>query len=119
MLEPETHSYSEPNLQMEITTHDRTREITAEDRSYAEDKLAAVARHFDLVARADLEFDKDLKKRREPQHVVKVTLHLIGHRLSDLRAHETGRDLRAVVDLVMDKIDGELVALKEQVRPHP
>jgi ribosomal subunit interface protein len=121
MLEPESHELPGTNFEMtvEVAVHDRAHDLTAEDRSYAEKKLAAIVEHFDLVARAELEFDRDLKKRREPVHVVKVTLHMIGHRLPDLRAHEAGRDLRAVVDLLMDKIDGELAELKEKVKPHP
>jgi ribosomal subunit interface protein len=104
---------------MEVAIHDRTHDVTAEERGYAERKVAALADHFDLIARAEVEFDRDVKKRREPLYVVKVTLHLIGHRLHDLRAHESGRDLRATVDLLMDKIDGELTTLKERVKPHP
>ncbi|HUZ87580.1 MAG TPA: HPF/RaiA family ribosome-associated protein [Candidatus Baltobacterales bacterium] len=104
---------------MEVAIHDRTHHVPAEDISYAQGKLSTIAGRFDLVARAELEFDRDLKKRPHPLYVVKVQLYLIGHRLSDLRAHETGRDLRATVDLLMDKIDGELTTLKERVKAHP
>jgi len=79
----------------------------------------ALADHFDLITAAEVEFDRDLKKRREPLHVVKVTLHVVGHRLPDVRAHETGRDLRATFDLAMDKIGGEVTQLKERVMSHP
>lgn len=78
-----------------------------------------LADHFDLISAAEVEFDRDLKKRREPLHVVKVTLHLFGYRLQDIRAHETGRDQRATFDLAMDKIDGEVTQLKERVKAHP
>ena len=104
---------------MEIATHDRTHQVTEEERAYAEKKLAAVVHGVRAVARADIEFDRDLKKRPDPMYVVKVTLHLIGHRLPDLRGSETGRHLRAVVDLLMDKIDGELHAYREVRLRHP
>jgi ribosome-associated translation inhibitor RaiA len=61
---------------------------------------------------AGVEFDRDLKKRREP-------LHLVGHRLSELREHETGRDQRATFDRAMDTIDREVTQLKERVTEHP
>ena len=109
----------EPISHMEVLIHDRAHDLTDEERDYAEKKLAAVVDRFDLVSRAELEFDRDLKKRREPLHVAKATLHLVGYRLRDLRASETGSDLRAVVDLLMDKIGGELSELKEKVKPHP
>jgi ribosome-associated translation inhibitor RaiA len=104
---------------MEVAIHDRNHDVPAEHVRYARRKLVGVAGRFDLVARAELEFDRDLKKRPNPLYVVKVNLHLIGHRLSDLHAHETGRDLRTTVDLVIDKIDGELATLKERVAAHP
>jgi ribosomal subunit interface protein len=114
-------NFPEPHLEkeMEVLIHDRTHDLTTEERAYAAQKLAAIGDHFNMVARAELEFDRDVKKRRDPLHVVKVTLHLIGRRLPDLRAHEIGPDRRAAFDLLMDKIDGELGELKEKVRPHP
>ena len=78
-----------------------------------------LADHFDLITAAEVEFDRDVKKRREPLHVVKVTLHVVGYRLPDVRAHEVGRDLRATFDLAMDKIVGEVTQLKERVTAHP
>ena len=120
MLEPEIYSYPEPNLDdMETTFHDRNHDVPAEEVTYALRKLDSVVGQFDLVARAEVEFDRDLKKRAIPLYVVKVNLHLIGHRLSDLYAEETGRELRATVDLVIDKIGRELVTLKDRVTAHP
>jgi ribosomal subunit interface protein len=99
--------------------HDRTQDVSPEVKTCVEDKVIGLADHFDLISAAEVEFDRDLKKRREPLHVVKVTLHLVGHRLRDLRASETGHDQRATFDLLMAKIDGEVTRLKEQVRAHP
>ncbi len=104
---------------MKVAIHDRTQDLSPEVRTYVENKVIGLADHFDLISAADVEFDRDLKKRREPLHVVKVTLHLVGHRLRDLRASETGRDQRATFDLVLAKIDGEVTRLKGQVRSHP
>jgi ribosomal subunit interface protein len=104
---------------VEVAIHDRTHNLPTELRAYVEKKVMGLADHFDLITAAEVEFDRDLKKRREPLHVVKVTLNVMGHRLSDVRAHETGRDLRATFDLAMDKIDGEVTQLKERVRAHP
>jgi ribosomal subunit interface protein len=103
---------------MEVAIHDRAHNLPAEIRAYVEKKLIGLADHFDLISAAEVEFDRDLKKRREPLHVVKVTVHLLGHRLPDVRAHESGRDLRTTFDLAMDKIGGEVTQLKEQVRAH-
>ena len=104
---------------MKVAIHDRTQDVSPEVRTYVENKVIGLADHFDLISAAEVEFDRDLKKRREPLHVVKVTLHLVGNRLRDLRASETGREQRATFDLLMEEIDGELTRLKEQVRAHP
>jgi ribosomal subunit interface protein len=105
--------------EVEVAIHDRTHNLPTEVRAYVEKKVMGLADHFDLISAGEVEFDRDLKKRREPLHVVKISLHLLGHRLPDVRAHETGRDLRATFDLAMDKIDGEVTQLKERVRAHP
>ena len=104
---------------MEVAIHDRTHNLPTEVRAYVERKVIGLADHFDLITAAEVEFDRDVKKRREPLHVVKVTLHVVGHRLPDVRAHEVGRDLRATFDLAMDKIVGEVTQLKERVTAHP
>ena len=104
---------------MEIQIHDRSHDVSAEERSHAEEKLAAVAAHSEFVERAELEFDRDLRRRPNPLHVVKVTLWLRGHRMPNLRAHESGSELRTVVDRAMDKIDRELSHLKERIKTQP
>jgi ribosomal subunit interface protein len=104
---------------VKVTIHDRAQVVSPEVRTYVENKVIGLADHFDLISAADVEFDRDLKKRREPLHVVKVTLHLVGHRLRDLRASETGRDQRTTFDVLMEKVDGEVTRLKGQVRAHP
>ena len=71
---------------MEVTIHDRTHTVGPELHSYAAKKVASLADHFDLIRPAEIEFDRDLKKRRQPLEVVKVTPYLLGHRLGDLRA---------------------------------
>lgn len=104
---------------MEVAIHDRTESLPPEVHAYVEKKVIGLADHFDLISSAEVELDRDLKKRREPLHVVKITLHLVGHRLRDLRASETGREQRATFDVLMEKIDGEVSRLKDQVRAHP
>ena len=103
---------------MEVAVHDRTHSLASDIRAHVENKVSGLADHFDLISAAEVEFDRDLKKRREPLHVVKVTLHLVGRRLRDLRASETGLDQRATFDRAVEKIDGELTRMKERVKAH-
>ena len=104
---------------MDVTIRDRTEEAPEATRSYLEERLRLLGRHFDLVRSADVELDQERQRSRQPLHVVEINLRLVGPRLEGIRARETGRDLKAAVDLALDKIDEEIVELKERVRPHP
>jgi ribosomal subunit interface protein len=104
---------------MQVQISDRTHSLPAELRAYAEERVKSLGDHLDLVAGADVEFIRDLKKRPEPLHVVKINLHLTGHRLPGLRASATGHDPRITFDLALDKISDEVDQLKERVKAHP
>ena len=106
------------SVEMEVAIHDRAHHLSTELRAYVEMKMTGLADHLDLITAAEVEFVRDLKKRREPLHVVKIVLHLGGHRLPTLRIGETGRDQRATFDLAMAKIEAEVTQLKERVKSH-
>jgi ribosomal subunit interface protein len=103
---------------VEVSVHDRTQALDPALREYSIHKLNALAEHFEPITSAEVEFDTDLKKRRLPVHVVKLTLHLTGHRLQDLRAHQTGSSLKETFDLALSKLGHELRSLREQVSEH-
>ncbi len=104
---------------MHVQISDRTHHLPAELRAYAEERVKTLGDHLDLIAGADVEFILDLKKRPEPLHVVKINLHLLGHRLPGLRVSESGREPRATFDMAMARISDEVVQLKERVKAHP
>ena len=104
---------------MQVTLVDRTHELPPDIRDYATRRLASLEGHFDLIQAAEMEFDRDSKRSREPIHVVEVTLRPLAHNQPTLRAREGSRDLRQAVDLALEAIDREVVELKESVRGHP
>lgn len=104
---------------MQVHISDRTHQLQPELRAYAEERLKSLGDQIDLVAGADVEFIRDLKKRPEPLHVVKINIHLLGHRLPGLRASKTGRDPRVTFDVAMATIGDEMAQLKERVKEHP
>ncbi len=104
---------------METVVRDRTAQVPADLREYARSRLEGLARHLDLIARAEVEFGRDSRRSREPLHVVKVSLDLIGAKLPSLRARESSRDLRTAVDLALDSASREVDQLKERIKPHP
>jgi ribosomal subunit interface protein len=104
---------------MQVEISDRTHQLPSELRTYVEERVVSLGDHLDLIAGADVEFIRDLKKRPEPLYVVKINLHLLGHRLPGLRAGATGHDPRITFDLALAKISGEVTQLKERVKAHP
>lgn len=104
---------------MRLLLTDRTGGVPERVRADLERRLAELGRHFDLVAEADVELDQEAKRSEMPLHVVDITLRMVAHRLEPIRAREAGRELGEVIDLALNKVDREILRLKEQVRAYP
>ena len=87
-------------------------EVTPAIRTYVSAKLERVTRHFDHVidAHVILSVDKLLQK-------AEVTLHVRG---KDIHAECTEGDLYAAIDLLVDKLDRQVIKYKDKAnaRPH-
>jgi ribosome-associated translation inhibitor RaiA len=90
-----------------------------EVRDYVDKKVRGLGDYLDLVESADVEFDRDVKRRPEPLHVVKITLHLLAHRTPDLRVREIGRDQRGTFDMAIARMESEAMRVKERIKGHP
>jgi putative sigma-54 modulation protein len=86
-------------------------EITPAIRGYVQAKLERVTRHFDNVidARVILSVDK-LKQKAE------VTLRVRG---KDLYCESEEADLYAAIDLMIDKLDRQVLKYKDRVSEKP
>ena len=94
--------------------HDRTDLLGADLREYAQHKLTRLAHHFGKVAEADLEFSPERKRNGLTTVLCRINVHVDGRRAPLLSAHETGADPQAAFDLAFDKIDRQVVKLKEK-----
>ena len=87
-------------------------EVTPAIRAYVGTKLERVTRHFDHVidAHVILSVEKLLQK-------AEVTLHVRG---KDIHAESTDADLYAAIDLLVDKLDRQVIKYKDKAnaRPH-
>ena len=87
-------------------------EVTPAIRTYVSGKLDRVTRHFDHVidAHVILSVDKLVQK-------AEVTLHVRG---KDIHAECVDADLYAAIDLLIDKLDRQVIKYKDktQARPH-
>jgi len=79
-------------------------DITPALRSYVEDKLARVTRHFDHVIDAHVVLSVDKLRQK-----AEVTLHVRG---KDIHCECEDPDLYAAIDLLVDKLDRQVLKYK-------
>ena len=81
-------------------------------RTYVSGKLDRVTRHFDHVIDAHVILSVDKLQRK-----AEVTLHVRG---KDIHVESTNADLYAAIDLLVDKLDRQVLKYKDRsmARPH-
>jgi ribosome hibernation promoting factor len=102
---------------VKVVLNDRTDGLGPELRVYAERKLTRLARHFGKVAEAEVEFMTEARRSGLTIYFCKILVHIDGRRAPVLSAHENAPDAQAALDLALDKIDRQVVKLKE-MRTH-
>lgn len=95
-------------MQINLTGHHV--EVTPALREYVNRKLGRVVRHFDHVtsARVILTVEKQSSK-------AEANLHVTG---ADLFANASHHDMYAAIDLLADRIDGQVRRHKEKLTDH-
>jgi putative sigma-54 modulation protein len=99
---------------VKVVLHDRTDLLGPDLREYAQRKLTRLAHHFGRVAEADVEFSPERKRSGLTTVLCRINVHVDGRRTPLLSAHESGADPQAAFDLAFDKIDRQVVKLKEK-----
>jgi putative sigma-54 modulation protein len=95
-------------MTMNITGHHI--EVTPAIRDHVKLKLERVIRHFDHVTSAHVILSVD-----KLQQKAEVTLHVKG---KDIYADATDADLYTAIDLLVDKLDRQVVRHKEKITDH-
>lgn len=85
--------------------------VTPALRTYVHSKFERVSRHFDHVI--DVNVILSVEKLRQ---CAEVTLHVRG---KDIFAESDDEDLYAAIDLLVDKLDRQVLKYKDRVRAHP
>jgi ribosome hibernation promoting factor len=99
---------------VKVVVVDRTDGLNPELREYAERKLSRLERHFGRVADADVEFSQEAKHGGMVIVTCRINVHIDGRRTPLLSASEHGVDAQSALDLALDKIDRQVVKLKEK-----
>lgn len=85
-------------------------EVTPAIRDYVTGKLERVTRHFDNVIDVNVILSVEKLKQK-----AEVTVHLPG---KDIFVEETGEDLYAAVDNLVDKLDRQVQKYKQKLQDH-
>jgi len=95
---------------MNLIIHGHHLEVTPALRTYVEDKLTRIRRHFDNVIDVDVVLSV-VKLRQKAE----ITLRVRG---SALHAECSDDDLYAAIDSMMDKLDRQVLRHKDRVKNH-
>lgn len=99
---------------MKVVLNDRTDGLSPELKDYAQRKLMRLAHHFGRVADVEVEFSEERKRFGLSTYVCRINVHIDGRRAPVLSAGERGSDAQSALDMALDKIDRQVVKLKER-----
>ena len=100
---------------VKVVVHDRTGELSADLRAFAERKVSRLSRHFDRVAEAEVEFETE-KGGPGAAILARITVRTDGRRHALVHAGERSHDPEAALGLAVDKVDRQMVKLKEKIK---
>jgi putative sigma-54 modulation protein len=102
---------------MKVVFHDRTEMGAARLRSYAERRLDKLTRHFERGLDAEVTFEPESKSRQglDALKCVQILVHMDGRKKPLLKVEEKGHDLRSALDLALDRVDRQVVKVKDRI----
>ena len=92
-------------MQLSISGHHV--DVTEAMRNYAQEKVQRLERHYDHITNAHIVLSVEKMRQR-----AEATLHVSG---AELFADADSEDLYAAIDLLIDKLDRQLIRHKEKV----
>lgn len=95
---------------MQLSVKARNLEITPALRAYAEEKLSRLTRYLENIMRLDVVLS--VAKHRQ---IAEVTLRV---RDLTIRAEEESDDLYSSIDLVVEKLERQILRYKERIMAH-
>ena len=95
---------------MQINLSGHHFEVTPALREYVETKFSRIERHFDQLTKIQVVLSVEQRRHRAESNI-----HVTG---ADLHADVTHDDMYAAIDLMMDKLDGQVRKHKEKITDH-
>ena len=100
---------------MNITISGHHLEVTPAIREHIQSKLERIMRHFDQVIDITVTITVDKLKEKEKRHKADINLHVPG---KDIHVESMAHDLYAAIDLLMDKLDRQVIKHKDKIQDH-
>jgi putative sigma-54 modulation protein len=95
-------------MQINLTGHHV--EVTSSLREYVNTKFAKLERHFDHINNVHVVLTVE-----KLQQKAEATLHLSG---TEVFASSTNTDMYAAIDLLIDKLDRQILKYKDKIKQH-
>ena len=86
-------------------------EVTQAIRDYVLSKLERIQRHFDQVIETNV-----ILSVQKLRHKAEISVHLPG---KDIHVESDDEDMYAAIDLMMDKLDRQVIKHKQKAYSHP
>jgi putative sigma-54 modulation protein len=96
---------------MKLQLTGRHVEVTPAIREFVEKKFSKLEKHFDHITSIQVIIDVE-----KSEHKAEATVLVPG---KDLFAHAKSENLYTAIDLLMDKIDAQLLKYKAKLKDHP
>src|SRR5215217_4535047 len=101
---------------VELQVKGRNVDLTPSLKDYAEKRLSKLDRHLNGSTRAELELIGERNPSIGANQVAEATVWTGG---AVLRAHEAAHDMKAAIDLLVDKLDRQAQKLHDKRRGGP
>jgi ribosomal subunit interface protein len=99
-----------------VLVDDRTEGLPIQMVDYAERRLERLSRHFDRIAEAEVEFERESGRGSGAGWLVQITVRTDGRRHALAHARERAADARSALDVAQDRVDRQVVKLKEKIK---
>jgi len=101
---------------MNIVINGKHVELTEALTSYVTEKFSKLTNYFEHIIEVDVTLSVEQTKNKEDRQVVEVTIWANG---AVLRACESSFDMYAAIDMVLDKLERQLIKYKEKLKNIP
>jgi putative sigma-54 modulation protein len=100
---------------MNFTISGHHLDVTPAIREHVQNKLERIKRHFDQVIDISVILTIDKITEKEKRQKAEINLRVKG---KDLHAESIAHDLYAAIDLLIDKLDRQVIKYKDKMQNH-